>query len=584
MKLPLNDKIDITLYTHHSLPLLIPFVHSQTEGWYMNNFINIFYRYEHPSFYDYTDYKCFYSEVMDIDTLTYTTALSLNTVCFFVDCISSEKYIYAWVDQYYISATPYFNREHNVHPILIYGYDTNMSVYHCKCFTVENGVYSADVKMYEYHNALQKATELEMHINDDPVFCIFKIRNDIKCEFSLESFLNELNDYTTGKGKHKGAYFFRGEHIVDSKYNHDVSCYGLKVTSLLAEGLKTLQLRCFDYRVLHMVCENKKNILKRLQYVVTRYANYNINCYKRLVDEYVQIVNEYEKFRLLAMKKSISENQSFYDLNYREETANKLHRIVSDLLKKEWEVLNRILCELADLHVNESYAHKSVQMGTSIGNDECTRTNDECYVDGIVLYSYDRTFKGSLIVNENIIQIDDTRAGNMYYYPIHKKVFRCIWHPVDQMCSGADAKLYVIKDWSNNCKYIASTTYPTDPVFITEKNLGEYADNFWCPEVDDPEPFVELRFDSPMIVNTLVIIQHYVERRVANIQAEAWKNGDWIVIATQKGIDGRQVIRIKFDTITSRRFRIKFTKRIKSENGFDIPNILYMRVYKDTIS
>lgn len=134
MKLLINDNADMTLYTHHSLPLLIPFISPKTEGWYMNNFINIFYRYEYPSFYDYTDYKCFYSGIMDIDTFTYSTALCFNTIDFFTECISSNKYIYAWVDQFYISATPFYEKKHDIHPILIYGYDLKRSVYHCKCF------------------------------------------------------------------------------------------------------------------------------------------------------------------------------------------------------------------------------------------------------------------------------------------------------------------------------------------------------------------------------------------------------------------------------------------------------------------
>lgn len=584
MKLLINDKADMTLYTHHSLPLLIPFIHPQTEGWYMNNFINIFYRYEHPSFYDYTDYKCFYSGIMDVDTLTYATALQFNTVDFFTKCISSNKYIYAWVDQYYISSTSYYRIKHDVHPILIYGYDANRSVYHCKCFSVERGVYSADVVMSEYHQALIKASELDMHINDDDVFCLFKVRNDITCEFSLESFVSELNDYATGRGKHKGAYFFKGEHIVDSKYHHDLSCYGLKVTELLADGLVAGHLRCFDYRVLHMVCENKKNILKRLQYITARYANYSISAFNQCVDEYKQVADIYEKFRLLAMKKSISENHSLYNINYREETARKLYTMLYELIGRERKVLNKILRELAGLHMSESFAHRNIQKVMPDQNGDCVFVSDGCYIEGIVLYAYDRTFVGTLIFDENTIQINDTRAGNVYYYPIRQTASKCIWRPSLPMHDDEDAIMYVVKDWPNTSKYIPSTTYPTDPPLIKVENLGECTDNFWCPDVDDPEPFVEIHFESPTIVDTFVIIQHYVERRVADIQIEAWVDGRWSVIATLKSINGRQIIRAKFDSITSEKFKVTFAKRIRSKNGFDIPNILFMRVFKDYAS
>lgn len=584
MKLLINDKADMTLYTHHSLPFLIPFVSPQTEGWYMNNFINIFYRYEHPSFYDYTDYKCFYSGIMDIDTFTYSTALRFNTIDFFVECISSNKYIYAWVDQYYISATPFYETKHDIHPILVYGYDSKRSVYHCKCFSIERGVYSADVAMSEYHQALLKATEVDLHINDDDVFCVFKVRNDITCEFSLESFVSELNDYATGRGKHKGAYFFKVEHIVDSKYHYDLSCYGLKVTELLADGLMARHLRCFDYRVLHMVCENKKNILKRLQYITARYANYSISAFNQCVDEYEQIADKYEKVRLLAMKKSISENHNLYDINYSEKTGRKLQSMLYELIGQERCVLKKILRELAGLHLCESFSHKNIHKVISDKNGNCVFVNDDCHVEGIVLYAYDRTFIGTLIVDEKAIQIDDTRAGNVYYYPIHKKVSKCIWHPSIQMHDDEDAIMYIDKGWPSTSKYIPSTTYPTDPPFIKAENLGEYADNFWCPDVDDPEPFVEIHFETPTIVDTLVIIQHYVERRVADIQIEAWIDEGWNVISALKQLDGRQIITVKFDTITSEKFKVKFTKRIRSENGFDIPNILYMRVFKDDAS
>ena len=63
--------------------------------------------------------------------------------------------------------------------------------------------------------------------------------------------------------------------------------------------------------------------------------------------------------------------------------------------------------------------------------------------------------------------------------------------------------MYVVKSWSSTIKYIPSTTYPTVPPFIKADNLGEHTDNFWCSDVDDPEPFVEIRFETPTIVDTL---------------------------------------------------------------------------------
>ena len=62
--LPTVKKSKITLYTHHALPLQIPFITKETESWFMSCFINVFYRYEFPTFYDYTDYNVFYRDIM----------------------------------------------------------------------------------------------------------------------------------------------------------------------------------------------------------------------------------------------------------------------------------------------------------------------------------------------------------------------------------------------------------------------------------------------------------------------------------------------------------------------------------------
>lgn len=582
MKLPIQEKAEITLFTHHSLPLLIPFITPQTEGWYMNSFINIFYRYEHPTFYDYTDYKCFYSGIMDTDTFTFDTALQFNTTDFFKKCICSNKYIYAWVDQFFVSATPHHDREHNIHPILIYGFDEDWEVYHCKCFCVERGVYSADIAMEEYHKALEQAARIDLHINDDEVFCLFKIRDDIKYDFSIGSFVNELYDYTVGKGRYKEAYFFKSEYNVDSEYNYDISCYGLKVTFLLAKGLQKRQLRWFDYRIVHMICENKKNILMRLRYIAARYAGYHVNAYESLVDEYAQIVDGYEKFRLLAMKKSITENHSLYDLDYIDKTAHGLYTVISELVRREQNTLPGILRELAELHIRESFAHKSVCRGLPISDNERSTTGQ--FTDGLVLYSCDGIFRGTLTVDEETIHIDDARADNIYYHPTHKKITRVDWQPLDHTYPTSVSMHYAINGWPNNCLYIPSTTYPSDTVSITAQNLGEYTNDFWCPDVVDPEPCVEFRFDSPTAADTLVVIQHYVERRIGELRVEVRENAQWVTIAVQEVPDGRQVIRLTFDPVVGDRYRVRFTKRIRSSNGFDIPNILYMRIIEDAFS
>lgn len=95
---------------------------------------------------------------------------------------------------------------------------------------------------------------------------------------------------------------------------------------------------------------------------------------------------------------------------------------------------------------------------------------------------------------------------------------------------------------------------------------------------------MEFRFDSPTAADTLVVIQHYVERRIGELRVEVRENAQWVTIATQEVPDGRQVIRLRFVPVVGDRYRVRFTKCIRRSNGFDIPNILYMRIFEYAFS
>ena len=305
--LPTVKKSKITLYTHHALPLQIPFITKETESWFMSCFINVFYRYEFPTFYDYTDYNVFYRDIMYRDSLTYSTALTLNTRENFFSFIGDEKYIYAWVDQYYISATPYYQIEHNIHPILIYGYDSSESVYLCRCFTAEKSVYDANVKCDEYHEALYNAGKNNDCINDDDVFCLFHVKPEVNANFIFENFIGELTDYTYGKGCNRGFYFSKNELFYDLEdYNKNV--FGIQVTEIFLNFLKNGGGRCVDYRLLHMICENKRLIAERLQYIVNTQCIISDSLFS-LVEQYKQLSQRYEQARRVSIKVGIKENK-----------------------------------------------------------------------------------------------------------------------------------------------------------------------------------------------------------------------------------------------------------------------------------
>ena len=575
--LQISHQTDITLFTHHTLPLLIPFINDHTAGWYMNNFINIFYRHEHPSFFDYCDYKRFYQDVLDTDRLTYSTALLINEPQWFIKLINEDKYIYAWVDQFYISSSIYYNKRHDIHPVLIYGYDMDLNVYFCKCFSMYTSVYNATVPVNEYHLALTEAARSTDHINDDTVFCVYKIPANKFYDFSLDNFYNELINYYYGTGSnYSGAYFSNSNWLFQpADYAH--SSYGIEVTKLFAKGFEE-ELRHFDYRLFHMIWENKHCIYKRLCYVFQLHSN-DIKS-RDLITRYKQLLTEWDKLRMSIMKKAISINHRLNNLSFPSEIANKFKLRTLDLYEKEKLILNDILHVLTDLCVLNYFSYKKLhELKLDLVNlihESVEYPNTE----GIVLFNPLKRFKGSLIINDNVYEIDEVRTQNFFYFPCSQDIKKCSFVPSDCCSHSNFLRVYLAYSLPSPSCYSTSSTYPSEHVFISPDNLGLHNDLFWCSNTNDTTPYIDLIFPYPIRINTILLVQHYMERRVGGIQLEAFIDNVWKVIYSLDNITlNQQVICKKFGPVIADKYRIIITKKYMSENGFDIPNIMYLKVY-----
>lgn len=105
--------------------------------------------------------------------------------------------------------------------------------------------------------------------------------------------------------------------------------------------------------------------------------------------------------------------------------------------------------------------------------------------------------------------------------------------------------------------------------------------SFWCSDVADIEPCIDMVFDEPISANTLLMIQYITERRVEEIQLQTYIDDQWVDLTTLNGLNGKQIISSRFETVFSNRFRVKMLKTITSENGFSIPNIMLLKIFEN---
>ena len=128
-----------------------------------------------------------------------------------------------------------------------------------------------------------------------------------------------------------------------------------------------------------------------------------------------------------------------------------------------------------------------------------------------------------------------------------------------------------------SCTYKASSTYSGESgIVISVDNIIYYDGYFWCPEVSDNEPYIEIIFDEPHFISTAIIYQHFYERRIDGIEIRAYMhNEEWQTLAAADGLYGKGFIRLDFAATEAQKFRIYFTKLIADSNGYSIPNITY---------
>ena len=577
--LPLHKNNDIGLYTHHSLPLQIPMVNDNTYGWYMTCFINIGFRYDYPHFFDYLDYKNFYEYLTDRDILTYSMIPYINDVDHFKQFIDAEKYIYAWVDQYFISGTSCYNMYHDIHPVLIYGYNEEKNVYYCLAFSLTGGVYELEVPREEYHTALKQMDQ--ERINDDDLFCLFKIKPNLIAEFDLELFVNELNNYLNGQGSFRTTLLARTEiHHMPEFYNK--SAFGIEVTRACWERMsfdKETDERIFDYRVLFMVCENKKLISNRLQYLIQKYPLTKQIC--DLISDYERVSGEYESVRLLTYKYSFAETRgrsmlsTLRDPKHIAFVCDKMQ----NMYRKEKSILRELIPLLQEFDIEQKIAAFKFQKMTNPGQC-CFQWGEPHYVDSIVLYNPLHRYQGILeIMDQNgasSIEIDASSAHNFWVVTLGREIYGCRFVPGDP--AVANNSMWITEKPEKASYSVSSSDKGESGRCSVADRLGSDVYKYWRSDKQDEQPFVDLEFDETIEASRMFVSQQKYEKPIASAVVHAWVDGNWEEIANRTDVYGQKEFIIYFEPIRAKKFRLQITKTIADEKGRAYANVFMIKV------
>ena len=281
-------------YQFMAFPLAILSLHSQSEDWIYSNFIQICFDLNlSPIPYYYYIYDYTISPWLDVQRLQkdILQANSINLLSFIENSLNINYYVYCFVDEYYIPNRISYMKYHYFHDILINGYDSQLKQFNIFGYD-EKYILASTMVSYD---AFQSAITYEN--SNDPYLSqiiLYKFKSNGNYSFSMESFIEQLNEYLNGINSSKRFGILRDPW--DRVYGIDsYHC----LTKYLEKRL--IDKNFIDIRIFHFLYEHKKLMQQRIDYLL---RNGLIND-KRFLDDWSVLVTQAEMIRNKILRSRI---------------------------------------------------------------------------------------------------------------------------------------------------------------------------------------------------------------------------------------------------------------------------------------
>ena len=566
--LELNQAPEINLFTHHSLPLLIP-VSEDFDYWKLCNFINIFYHYDFPTSFDYTDYKRYYAGLFDISCLEYGDLEDIDRESFWKRQLCKEKYIYLWLNQKYLPGSFSYRKKDDLHPVLLYAYDAER--FFAKAFDVDNAVYGLDFSARELEEAFCKTqAESGQNINDDDMILLFKRKNFSASyirnrHFVYPAFYRELSDYYFGQGSVKDWYHFFQEN--ESYTGGHPELYGLKITELLLQSLKKeTEIRYLDYRLVHMVTENKSLIAARLCELGERF-DLSLRV-KDPAEKYKALSGKYLSFRKLYMMMTLKETnkRTFYPVPRDPAHLKRLVSCLSALLAEEKELMAQIHSAVEENYMMSVFSPSIQKL------EDAALKDGYCYLkiagsaySRIVTCSRNKIFCGFLEGSDGS-RIDPERTlteDSIMVFPL-KSDISWIRYPVCEKEAERRPSFYGCRNthFSDAVVSASSVLIPDAGKIPQPENVLIYDDqSFWTPAQSDRAPFLVFTLPKEDVFQSCAISEFEESVQIENFAIDVkTESGEWRELITLHKQERRKTFSAKFAKITGKEFRLRLSQ------------------------
>ncbi len=296
--------------------------------WISDHYIQLLIRPHHPltrsDFYDQADIDNFITTGNHCPFIGWlrnnqTTARFTDFSGYIEYQINHGYYIDACLDNFYLSCSSFYNKEHFIHQTFIYGYDSEKRQVFVSDF-YDASKYARKIVSY---NDINKSIEgIDYHINlykyED---CDYKINLDL-LKLTIEDYINCRDSLK----KFEFSY---------PSYNKDV-LYGLDFYSYIIDVFSEEEY--IDLRPFHILCDHKKMMKIRLDYLKKLYA-YDNSKIELICERNDSLITKSLTLRNMVIK---------YNTNHNNDLLYKIKTECSSLQKFDFYLFTDLLSYIID--------------------------------------------------------------------------------------------------------------------------------------------------------------------------------------------------------------------------------------------
>ena len=334
MKNTILDMVEplITTYTGHAHLLSVLGLNKDTYPWIFSNYIQI---YSNKDLHKeaWADFYFPYPfELRTVDTCHWMATQKLlrnivldiwdNFVEAIMFFINKEMYLHVMVDQYYIPNTRYYNLNHNLHDIFIYGYNREEEKIYA-CDFIGTGKYS---KFELGFDEINKAfLDYEKCVNFDYLYqnvYIYKVKSICNYQPDFMNILNTLTLYLNGTTP---EYWTCYSDTTKNSRVYGMDCYKAYIDYVT----KCFQLdEEINKALFYLLLDHKRIMTLRFKYLNQLGANYS-----SFIEKLSEIEDMAKTLLNLVLKYNIQKIQTGEIIKHLNKIETTEYEVLTDILK-----------------------------------------------------------------------------------------------------------------------------------------------------------------------------------------------------------------------------------------------------------